>query len=244
MTESKFISYGILFFLGYVQRKLRSDPQYLPNSLIRAINAAAAAAETVTVDRNAMGTAFDVKEDDIQQGYAVIVARRSYGIEILKIQDLTNNVEIPPELCLNIFNIQILLDKYSGEEISVFDAVDVMNSCFESPQFIALGDNWPAARDKFIEAVNRKTFNFGSQEEKVFVQTMLSKITRNTNWEDYPSRLRSLISAYFVDKDNGKPNTLVISTTGKHLVKKSQIFKFSNNIVMDFGMKYMAPKFR
>jgi hypothetical protein len=234
MTEREFMSYGMLFFMGYVQRREKSHPDYVPNSLIRAFLVATAAVKEVEVGRNASGVALDGPKDSkdhITAGYMIVLKRLQNGVELVEIRDLVHNVSIPFLFALVIFSLQIKLDKFNSDRISVHDAVAALNECFESPQFVALGDRWPIARDNFFKAIRSGKIPLPKEivEE---IRKLLIGIDDTTPWEKYPSKLRTFVAPFLEADTASRDARIYMATTHDHTINKSQIFTFSNTVVL------------
>jgi hypothetical protein len=244
MEIDDFFSCGILFFLGYVKRKISKDPSYMPNSLIRAFNAAILSLEKLQLNQHGMGAAFDGSEEKHTGGYIVVLKKSSNGMEIVKIHDVIHKVDISIPNVLAIFYVQILLDKHLENRLSIYTAVEILNACFETPKFVALGERWPEARDIYIEKFYTNKIHFPSGEMKRKYTEYLSKITKDTPWEDYPQELRAAMAQYILGDIIAAANTMVFSTTYDHTVEKAFVFKTINRLVMNLSKQYLPPKFK
>lgn len=249
MTPNEFFSLGMLFFMNYVDRCWKVDPDYLPTSLVRAFMVAVEAGNKIEPGQTAMGTSMDgdKSKDSIDVAYAIVVTKSEIGFEIIEIRDLVNDVVVPPHFVLVIFNLQMLLDRHQGDLVHASIAVDALNNCFERPKFVALLDQWPIARDNFVKMMKEGKVYFppASEEEKAKIKKALCSITPETAWEDYLPELRSMIASYILADEEGaeKDGKIVISTTHDHTMTKLSVFRLATSIFLKMD-DFMKAKLR
>ena len=138
-------------YLYYISRQFKKNPEYRPHPLIRALANAVEGIEKAKEGENISGLSCEGTENNIYEPYMVIVQKKKDGIEIKKILNVKVNKQVPIDVMIMIFRLQIQLDKIDGETVDPQQAADALNAVIPGNKFYALGDKWREARDKFEE---------------------------------------------------------------------------------------------
>ncbi|WP_257001017.1 YecA family protein [Terribacillus saccharophilus] len=187
-------------YLSYVSRKMRKDDNYYPHTLVRAlVNAIEGANKNGKPGRyiGVSGEGEKYTDYEPQQLIACVVEmHRDKTITILEIEDVSLQKSIPIKVASYILLLSIRFDKYEGNVLRVEDYINVVNNTIPQLNIIRFDNNvWKEARDYLAENIDTLHFptEMGDDYEKDFLS-----IKESTQWENYPSRVRSSIATVWV----------------------------------------------
>ena len=160
-SENKFDSFrdGMLIFISYINRKQKKDPNYVPHPLIRAFECAIQAIGKINLGECVAGISGENKNEKIHCPYIVVLEKQADGLEVKTIRDINTDKELPIDVMLAIFRIQICLDRIEGHTVTPEEMVAVLNNTIPGMHFYALGNRWKEAREKFKERVKKGKIN-------------------------------------------------------------------------------------
>lgn len=219
IVQKDYLRDAMEIFLGYIGRKMKENADYDPHPTIKAFEIAFSKIMNVKSNKPVMA----ISGRDGRQPISVILKKENGKIILEKIIDLTTGNEIPVSLLIQIFRLQIQLDK-EGDDMKTERLTEILNEIFLEFHFHALGDKWPEARDQFIEDMKKGKIVFPKEGSEQLTKDLLS-VRTNTPWEEYPSSVRAIIAGsarQFFDERNG---TIVISTPPTLKNDKNKIFE-------------------
>ncbi|HPT59365.1 MAG TPA: hypothetical protein PLD16_06000 [Fervidobacterium sp.] len=232
--EFNFFNDAMKIYLDYISRQFKKNPNYKPHPLIRALTNAMDGIETAKEGENVRGISFEGTENNIYEPYMVIVQKTKGGIEIKKILNLKVKKEIPIDVMIMIFRLQIQLDKIDGETVSPQQLVDALNEVIPGNKFYALGDRWKEARDRFAKLLNEGKINLAPNDPKI---EEFKRIDKNTPWENYSNGLRALIGPTILyGSDMNKK--IVITTPTNARIEKYKVFDFVTEFMLRENVEY------
>lgn len=235
---SDFFLDGMGVFLAYIARKLKEDPNYTPHPLVRAFECAVGALEDIPTGETAMGVSGDKnKFGGHFNPYSVVLRKQDDGILVETIVDLTTGKNIPPDLMITIFRLQIHLDRFPGEEMPTADAVKVLNELLPGMHFYALGERWEEARDRFSCLLQEGRIRLPHDAPKELIDGLL-KIRRDTPWEDYTPEIRSLIGGAIASDLDARSGTVVLTTPPGVTCSKHKILSFMTQVLVGQVSRY------
>ena len=235
-----FFGDGMRVYLDYVSRQLLKNPDYKPHPIVRALECGLKAIENCKVGERAMGVSQDGTEKSVYQPYAVALEKKENGIEVVGLRNLKVDKELPLDVMVIIFRLQMQLDKIKGEIVTPKQMVDVLNEVIPGDNFYALGDRWMEARDIFRERMKdgKISITKGFLNEKDIDE--LTKIRFDTKWEDYSPKLRSFIGMGITDKLDGK-GKVIITTPTNFKIEKYKVFDSAVEFMIGKTSEYMKP---
>ena len=218
--EFDYFNDAMNIYLDYILRQFKKNPKYKPHPLIRAISNAIEGIEKAKEGENIIGISNEGTKDSIYEPYMVVIQKKKNVIEIKKITNLQVNKQIPVDVMITIFRLQIQLDKIDGETVTSQEAVDALNSVIPGDKFYALGNKWREARDKFLRLLKEGKIHL---PPNAHIIEEIKKINSNTPWENYSNRLRALIGPCFFD-DSKKSGEIVVTTPKSVKIEKYKVF--------------------
>jgi len=228
--EFNYFNDAMKIYLDYISRQLKKNRDYKPHPLIRALANAMDGIETAKDGESVSGLSSEGTENNIYEPYMVIVQKKKDGIEIKEILNLKVNKQIPINVMIMIFRLQIHLDKIDGETVSPQQLVDALNEVIPGKRFYALGDRWKEARDKFARLLNEGKIHLPPDDPRIeeFRQT-----GNDTPWENYSNRLRALIGPTIL-YGSDMNEKIIITTPTNVRIEKYKVF--------DFAIEFMLGK--
>jgi hypothetical protein len=243
MTDENKIDFwgdGIRIFLDYVNRQLRKNPDYSPHPLVRALELAVINIDKVEIGQNVMGMSQDGTKDSIHNPYIVIAHKANDGgIEIDEIRNLSVNKELPLDIMIIIFRLQISLDKITGEVVSPDEMVNCLNSVIPGDHFYALGDRWKEARDAFKVSLEQGKISVPKSSHTEELLDELIGIKHDTPWEDYSPGARSLIGSHIKLSLGEKTPSAIITTPKNYKIEKYKVFDMATEFLLGKSAEYM-----
>ncbi|WP_019637336.1 YecA family protein [Paenibacillus fonticola] len=188
-------------YLSYISRKMKKDESYSPHPLVRAMVNAVDGAKNTGKPGRYMGMSGDANQYSDNQERKTIICiiemHRDNTMTILDIQDLSLQKSIPIKVASYIFLLSIKFDKYEGDYIGVNEFIDTVNRTIPQLNIIRFkNDEWKEARDYLVKNLN--TINIPLEMKKDYEKDFMS-IKGDTEWEDYPPRVRSTIATIWMD---------------------------------------------
>lgn len=231
---------GMRIFLDYIGRQMKKNPEYNPHPLIRALELALYNIQNADVGQCVMGVSQDGTKDSVYNPFAVVMQKHEDGsFEVKEIRNLKVNKELPLDVMVIIFRIQILLDKIPGDVVSPDQMVDCLNKVIPGGHFYALGDRWKEARDSFKEAAQKGQISLPKSPEMEKVISELLQITYNTPWEDYSPGARSLIGSQIKPRIEEGAGTVIVTTPKHFKVEKYKVFDMATEFILGKSSEYL-----
>jgi len=236
--EFNYFNDAINIYLDYIERQYKKDANYKPHSLIRAFLNAMQGIEAAKEGETISGISFEGRENNIYEPYMVIVQKKEDGIEIKEILNTKVNKQIPIDIMIMIFRLQIHLDKIDGETVSPQQLADALNEVIPGNNFYALGDRWKEARDKFARLLNEGKIHLLLNDPKI---EEFKRIDNNTPWENYSNGLRALIGPTILyGSDMNKK--IVITTPTNARIEKYKVFDFAIEFMLGKTAEYFKDQ--
>jgi len=230
-SDIDFFGDGMRIFLDYIDRQIKKNPHYNPHPLIRAFECALHGIDKVAYDECTMGVSQEGKYGIVYNPYIVVLQKKKDGIEVKEIKNVKVDKELPLDVMIVIFRLQIRLDKIKGDTVNPDQMVNALNAVIPGNKFYALGDRWKEARDEFKKLLKDEKIYLPNDPELV---KELSQIKYTTPWEKYSNKLRSLVGSAISPSLNKDGGTVVITSP-----KNSKIEKFK---VFDIAIEFMLGK--
>jgi len=245
MTKNKmkidFFGDGMRIFLDYISRQYKKNPDYKPHPIIRAFECALQGIDKCKDGECTMGVSQDGTEKSVYEPYIVVLQKKGNGVEVKKIENIKVKKELPLDIMVIIFRLQIHLDKIKGDTVNPQEMVDALNAVIPGNKFYALGDRWKEARDLFKEKLEKRQISLPKtpQTEKMIEE--LTKITYNTPWEDYSNSLRSFIGSGIIEKLEDKNVQVVITSPTNSIIEKYKVFDSATEFMIGKSSEYLKP---
>jgi len=230
---------GMRIFLGYISRQLRKNPNYKPHPVIRAFECAFQCIEKAKEGENVIGVSQEGTKDNIYEPYIVVLQKQKEGIEVKEIRNIKIDKQLPLDIIIVIFRLQIQLDKTDGHLIDPEEAVNALNSVIPGNRFHFLGDKWKEARDEFIELMKEGKIHLPHDAELTEELKQIDLI--NTPWEDYPNSIRALIGSSIASKLDSKGGIVVVTTPKKFKIDKYKVYDMATEFLMGKPAEYLWP---
>lgn len=231
---------SFLIFLDYIKRRLKENPDYEFHPLIKALMNAFQSIDQIKAGEHVMGLSGETKKDKFYNPYVVVMEKKNGGTEIKEIRELTTNKQVPLDVMITIFRLQIQLDKIPGENILSSQTTEILNKILPEYHFYNLGNKWKEARDSFAEKLKKgKIFLPASIKTNDLINEFM-KIRYDTPWEEYSPRVRSFIAGASAEIFDSRSNTIIISSPPNNKTPKYKVFEFVSQILMGTGAKYMG----
>jgi len=177
-----FFGDGMRIFLDYISRQLKKNPDYTPHPLIRAFECALQGIDKLKEGECTAGVSQDGTKTSVYEPYIVVLQKKKKGIEVKEIRNIKVNKQLPLDVMIIIFRLQIKLDKTKGETVNPQQAVDALNAVIPGNKFYALGDRWKEARDEFKKLLEEGKIHLPNDPELI---KELKQIKYDTPWEKY-----------------------------------------------------------
>lgn len=229
---------GMSVFLDYISRKLKSDPNYQPHPLVRALECALEGMDKLKVGQSTMGFSSDGTKDLAHNPYLVVLKKTNSGVEVQELRNLIIDKPLPLDVMIIIFRLQIKLDKYPGEKVNPEQMVNALNEVIPGQQFCTIGDRWIEAREKFREQMEAGKVYLPRNEE---LKKELLSIRYETPWEDYGKNARSIIGTSIISSFNDGKCTCMITSPKSSEIEKSRVFDAASEFMMGQSSEYMKP---
>lgn len=220
----EFFNDAMKVFIDYVDRQMKKNANYKAHPLIRAFECALSKIDEFKVGERLLGVSQEGTKDSVYNPYAVALEKKENGIEVLEIRNLKINKEVPVDVMVMIFRLQIQLDKIAGDCVSPDQMANMLNDVIPGNKFYALGDRWKEARDAFQKQVETGKVPLPAdrkRREELF--SGLEKIKYSTPWEDYPSKLRTLIGMSIMDSLEDKRVKMIIVSPKTAKIEKFKV---------------------
>ena len=239
--EIDFFGDGMRIFLDYIARQFKRFPDYKPHPIIRAFECALQGIEKCKVGKCAMGVSQEGTEKSIYEPYIVVLQKKSNGIKVKKIENIKVKKELPIDIMIIIFRLQIQLDKIDGDTVNPQQMVDALNAVIPGNKFYALGNRWKEARYLFKEKVEKGQISLPKNSNTEKLAEELKKITYHTPWEDYSNGLRALIGSSIMEKLKDKNIQVTITSPTNSKIEKYKVFDSATEFMIGKSADYLKP---
>jgi len=229
---------GMRIFLDYISRQLKKNPNYTPHPIIRAFECAFEGIEKLKEGENVMGVSGEGTKESIYEPYIVVLQKQRDGIEVKEILNVKIGRQLPLDVMITIFRLQIQLDKTDGDLIDPEEAVNALNSVIPGKKFYFLGDRWKEALDEFIRLMKEGKIHLPHDTE---IPEQLKQIRVDTPWEDYPNNIRALIGSSIAQKFDNKGGIVVVTTPKKFKIEKYKVYDMATEFLMGKSSEYLKP---
>jgi len=220
---------GMGIFLGYIERQYKKNPNYKPHPIIRAFNCALEAIGKYEVGKRTMGVSHEGTKDNICDPYMVVLEKKANGIEVKEIRNMKVDKELPVDVMIIIFRLQIQLDKINGDTVNPQQMVDALNSVIPGNIFSALGDRWKEARDEFKRLLDIGEIYLPKDNDLI---EELKSINNSTPWEKYSNKLRRIIGTSL------KSAAVTITSPTNSKIKKYSVFDTAIEFMIGKSSEY------
>ena len=233
-----FFGDGMRIFLAYISRQSKKDPSYRPHPIIRAFECALMGIEKLKDGQSTMGVSQDGTEESVYEQYAVVLQKHNNRIEVKTIKNLNVDKELPLDIMIIIFRLQIHLDKIEDETVNPKQVVDALNAVIPGNRFYALGDRWKEARDQFRKLLKEGKMHLPNDPDLI---EELRRIKQDTPWEDYSNKLRATIGATMPPSFDAKGGIVSITTPTNTRIEKYKVFGIATEFMLGKAAEYLKP---
>jgi len=238
VKEIDFFGDGMRIFLDYISRQLKKNPNYSPHPIIRAFECAFQGIENLKDGEKVIGVSQEGTKDSIYEPYIVVLQKQKDRIEVKEILNAKLGKQLPLEVMIIIFRLQIQLDKIKSNVVSPEQAVNALNAVIPGNKFFFLGDKWREARDEFIKLLKKGKIYLPN--DPVLIDG-LKHIRPNTPWEDYPNKIRVLIGSTIASLFDKRGGTVVITTPKNFKIEKYKVFDMATEFMLGKAAEYLKP---
>jgi len=238
IKEIDFFGDGMRIFLDYISRQLKKNLNYTPHPIIRAFGCAFEGIENLKEGENVMGISQEGSKDNIYEPYIVVLQKHKDGIEVKEILNAKLGKQLPLDVMIIIFRLQIQLDKIESDVVSPEQVVNALNAVIPGNKFFFLGDKWREARDEFKKLLQEGKIHFPNDPELI---EELKRIRYDMPWEDYSNKLRAFIGGATVSIFGKKGGTVVITTPKDFKIEKYKVFDMATEFILGKAAEYLRP---
>ena len=237
--NTDFFGDGMRIFLDYITRQVGKNPSYIPHPIIRAFECAIQGINDCGEGECTMGLSTDGTEECVYEPYIVVLKKIKKGIEVQEIRNVRVDKQLPLDVMVIIFRLQIYLDKIAGDTVNPQQMVDALNTVIPGNNFYALGDRWKEARDLFRENLEKgkiafpKSFGNGNIVEELF------SLKYETPWEDYSNQARVLIGSGIMEKLEDKNVKVIITSPKDSKIEKVKVFDQATEFMIGKSSEYL-----
>ena len=221
-----------------LQGNLKKNPDYKPHPIIRAFECALQGIEKCKIEECTMGVSQDGTEKSVYEPYIVVLQKKKDGIEIKEIKNIKVDKQLPTDIMVIIFRLQIQLDKIDGDTVNPQQMVDALNAVISGNKFYALGDRWKEARDEFKKLIEEGKMHLPRDPQLI---EELKNIRYETPWEDYPNRLRALIGGSISQSFDNKGGIVTITSPTNSKIEKYKVFDSATEFMIGKSADYLKP---
>jgi hypothetical protein len=241
ITEADLFQDGVRIFLDYIYRQQKKNQDYKAHPIIRAFICALEGMKEAKEGERTMGYSREGTAESVYEPYVVVLEKKGDGIEVKEIKNLSVDKEIPVDVMLTIFRLQISLDKIVGDTVSPQQFVDALNHVIPGNKFYALGDRWKEARDLFAKRVKEGKFRIPEQFRHSGLIEELTSIRYDTQWEDYSNRARSTIGSSIMEVLDNKDVQVIITSPTNSIIEKYKVFDAAIQFMLGKAADYLNP---
>ncbi len=238
IKEIDFFGDGMRIFLDYISRQLKKNPNYTPHPIIRAFECAFQCSEKAKEGESVMGISQEGTKDNIYEPYIVVLQKQKDRIEVKEILNAKLGKQLPLDVMIIIFRLQIQLDKIESNVVSPEQAVNALNAVIPGNKFFLLGDKWREARDEFIKLLQKGKIHLPNDPALI---DGLKHIQSNIAWEDYPNKIRAFIGGATASLFDKRSGTVVITTPKNFKIEKYKVFDMATEFMLGKAAEYLKP---
>ena len=221
------IETGILLYLDHVIRCLKKNQDFEPHPLVKALALALEASKDKT-DGNYAGVSGDPTKE-LREMYSAVIEKKGDKFVILAFHDLSNGLELPLDLVVQLLHISIKLDKFENNTVPLNDAVDILNEVISSLTFKLLAeDEIEPAIKNMVQKIKQGNVIIPPKLQKL-IQS-LKNLKTDTKWEEFDPVLREFVGGLWAAEKYDNKTVMITSkpkTVEKNFVinaAKSQLF--------------------
>jgi len=227
-----FFGDGMRIFLAYISRQYKKNPDYKPHPIIRAFECALEGINKCKNGNCTMGVSHEGTTTNICDPYIVVLQKKSNGIEVKEIRNVKVDKQLPLDIMVIIFRLQIHLDKFEGDTVNPQQMADALNSVIPGNKFYALGDRWKEARDEFKKQLAEGKI-YLTEDSDIIEE--INRIRNDTPWEDYSNRLRAFIGTSI------KAGVVTITSPKDSKIEKYKVFDYATEFMIGKTADYFKP---
>ena len=150
----------------------------------------------------------------------------------LEIRNVKVDKQLPLDIMVVIFRLQIHLDKFVGDTVSPQQMADALNSVIPGNKFYALGNRWKEARDEFKKQLAEGKIHLKEGSDLI---EEINRIRNDTPWENYSNRLRALIGTSI------KAGVVTITSPKDSKIEKYKVFDYATEFMIGKTADYFKP---
>jgi len=229
---------GMRIFLDYISRQLKKNANYMPHPIIRAFECAFQGIEKLKEGENVVGVSGEGTKENIYEPYIVVLQKQKDGIEVKEILNAKLGKQLPTDVMIIIFRLQIQLDKIDSNVVNPEQAVNALNAVIPGNRFFFLGDRWREARDEFKKLLQEGKIHLPNDPELI---KGLEQIRHDTQWEEFPNNIRALVGSTAASLFGKKGGSVVITTPKNFKIEKYKIFDIATEFLMGKSAEYLEP---
>ena len=238
---------SVIAYLNYVERKQKRDSAFDPHPLIKALNCAFADTIKLRTGETVMGVSGDANrypDDSPRESYCVVIRKEDVGFTLLAVKDISIGKDVPLESAIFLILISMKMDKYDGLNISVNEAITIINTSLPEINIIRFNNSeWKEARDSFKKTLQDGKFKIFEDIFTEELQKEFLEITYDTPWEEYAPRIRSMIANNWLmksieDKDKLSEKDNIVFSSIDDEMPKYKIMQFVREILYGRSSEY------
>jgi hypothetical protein len=224
-----------LVMLAHIQRRIADDPSYEEPRFLRAFLVAFEGISNPEVKNGQtfMGVA---TSKNPTEAYAVVLEKRSYGMELIELRDLARNKAVGQREIMRLMQLTILLDNLPDEPVRWSKALEILNGSIPGVKFVKFPNNqWRKYRTLELQEIwNGKIPQISPNSE------MTKKLRAATSFSEVPQIMRTGIGTLYAA--NKFPGRSVFSITSPDkTVDRWRIFEIAKDTIYGYGAEHLKP---
>lgn len=230
---------GMRIFMDYISRQYKKNQNYKPHPIIRAFEVAIQGIKECENEECTMGFSSEGTDKSVYEPYLVVLQKNKDYIEVKEIRNLRVDKELPIDIMVIVFRLQIQLDKIDGDKVYPQQMADALNEVIPGNNFFALGDRWKEARDLFREKLEKGEIALPRNLVNDKLIEEIKNITYETPWEEYNHHLRSLIGSLIIEKLEDDNVQIVITSPKHNKIEKYKVFDSAIQFMIGKSSEYI-----
>jgi hypothetical protein len=237
-TEIDFFGDSFRIFLGYISRQLKKNPDYLPHPLIRAFECALQDFDKLSEGERTMGLSQDGNEHAIYNPYIVVLEKKNSGIEVKEIRNLSVNKDLPMDVMIYVFRLQIKMDQIYSKYLTQLEMVEILNDVIPGNKFLTIGDKWKEARIIFRKLLEEGKIKIPNNKKLI---DQLLALKWDTDWKDYPNNVRAFIGGAVASHFTEINGAIAITSPIEDNIEKGKVFDIVTQLFLGKSSEYLNP---
>lgn len=233
-----FFGDGFRIFLGYISRQLKKNPDYLPHPLVRAFECALQDFDKLSEGERTMGMSQDGNEHAIYNPYIVVLEKKNNGVEVKEIRNLSVNKDLPIDVMIYVFRLQIKMDQVASKYLTPLEMVEILNDVIPGNKFLSIGDKWKEARNLFRKLLEERKIMIPN--DKKLIDQLLA-LKWDTEWKDYPNNIRAFIGGAVASHFTDTKGAIAITSPIDENIEKEKAFDTVMQLFLGKSSEYMNP---